>query len=281
MPFLIHVRQGVPNFNGAPVKVMPVSALKPLLAIAALTVLAGCHAIIPPNLRASDKSVDALVAARAQLQAAKPCCGTFADFSFQDTLPWQPRRFTLDGNSPVANLNGDRSYFLAFRLPTAAKVPYTVAVKAELNGRWLHSSYLFAPTLVVLDEAFQPIDTKDVQLCEYMGWTSESTGAFGSINVISDKARYLVVYSSEKQRNGQTYWEQSPAAFSAEAPVKMTTAGSFKINHGPDGVIYVGMQDDTYKRALENGVCGKQQNGNGVISTLKDAVPQIIKDVGT
>jgi hypothetical protein len=281
MPSPIHVRQGAPNFNGAPFKAMPGSTLKHALAVAALVALAGCHAIIPPNLRPPDKTVDPLAAARAQLEAAKPCCGTFADFSFQDTLPWQPRRFALDGNSPVANLNGDRSYFLAFRLPTAAAVPYTIAVKSELNGRWLHSSYIFAPTIVVLDEAFQPIDTKDVQLCEYMGWTSESTGAFGSIDVVSDKARYLVVYSSAKQRAAQTYWEQSPAAFSAEAPVKMTTAGSFKINHGPDGVIYVGMQDDTYKRALSGGVCGKPQDGKGVISTLKDAVPKLIKDVGT
>lgn len=260
---------------------MSVSALKTFVALSAITLLAGCHAIIPPNLRPPDNSVDALAAARTQLKDAKPCCGTFADFSFQDTLPWQPRRFSLDSSSPVVNLNGDQSYFLAFRLPTAAKLPYTIGVKSELNGRWLHSSYLFAPTLVLLDEAFQPIDTKDLQLCEYMGWTSESTGAFGSMEVVSDKARYLVVYSSAKQRDGQTYWEQSPAAFSAEAPVKMTTAGSFKINHGPDGVIYVGMQDDTYKRALQGGVCGKQQNGNGVISTLKDAVPKLIKDAGT
>jgi hypothetical protein len=250
------------------------------LLLTAAIIAAGCHAIVPPNLRAPENPTNALDAASKALDNATPCCGTFADFSFQDMLPWQPRKFTLDGNSPVANLNGQRSYFLAFRLPVGVKLPYTIAVKSELNGRWLHSSYLFAPTLVVLDEAFQQIDSKDLDLCEYMGWTSETTGAFGSLNVINDKARYLVVYSSPKQRTSQTYWEQSPAAFSAEAPVKMTSAGSFKIPHGPDGVIYVGMQDDTYKRAVSSGVCGKPEDGKGVISTLRDAVPKIIKGVG-
>ncbi len=153
-------------------------------------------------------------------------------------LPWQPQRFELSKDSPVANLNGDRSYFLAFRLPQGAQLPYTIAMKSELNGRWLSSSYLFAPTVVLLDDAFQPLHSEDIQLCEYIGWTSETTGAFGKFKVVDDKARYLVVYSSAKQQQSQTYWEQSPTTFSAEAPVKMNPAGSFKIAHGPDGVLY-------------------------------------------
>jgi hypothetical protein len=239
----------------------------------ALPMLFACSAIVPPNLRPpTENTADMLVAARKQLEEAKPCCATFADFSYQDMLPWQPRRFQLNGDSPVANLNGERSYFLAFRLPSGAKLPYTISLKSELNGRWLQQSYLFAPTVVQLDDAFQPIHSEDVQLCEYMGWTSETTGAFGSVTVASDKARYLVVYSSSKQQANNTYWEQSPTAFSAEAPVQMSAAGSFKIPHGPNGVVYVGMQNDTYRKALQDAVCGKRQNGAGVISTLRSVV---------
>jgi len=261
---------------------MPLRLTHLALTTAGLLALAGCHSIVPPNLRPPAQNQEAgLDAAKKKLNDASACCSTFADFSFQDMLPPEPRRFVVSDSSPVANLNGERSYFLAFRLPTTAKLPYNIGVKAELNGRWMHSSYLFAPTLVVLDEAFQPIDSKDLQLCEYMGWTSESSGAFGELTVQSDKARYLVVYTSPKQLQAQTYWEQSPAAFSAEAPVKMTTAGSFKIPHGPDGVVYVGAQSDTYRRAIKNGVCDKTPQGNGVISTLRDTIPKILKDAGS
>lgn len=238
--------------------------------------IGGCHSVktlVPPNLRAPEDSNSSLDQAKAKLQQATPCCTTFADFSFQNTLPWQPKKFVLGPGSMVANLNGERSYFLAFALPRETQFPYHIAFKAELNGRWLRASYLFAPTAVVLDDAFQPINTQDVGLCEHMGWTDDSTGAFGSIEVTDKRARYLVLYSSAKQQSGSTYWEQSPAAFSAEAPVKMAAAGTFKVPHGPDGTVWLGMMDKTYKDAVDNAICAKPEQGNGVLSTLRNVIP--------
>lgn len=238
--------------------------------------LGACHTakvLVPPNLRAPANTGNALAAARQQLQQATPCCGSFADFSYQTPLPWRPKKFDLGPGSMVASLNGVRSYFLAFRLPTDVNLPYRVAVKSELNGRWLHASYLFAPTSVLLDEAFQPIESQDLPLCEYMGWSSATTGAFGSFKVTSDKARYLVIYSSADQQSGNTYWEQSPATFSAEAPVKMNSAGSFKIPHGPDGTIWVGLMNSTYAKAVDNAICGKAPTGDGLINTLRTTLP--------
>lgn len=246
-------------------------------ALFALTVLAsGCHsvkALVPPNLRPPESTNGSLDQAKQALQQATPCCTTFADFSYQDALPWQPKKFALGPGSMVANLNGDRSYFLSFSLPRESQLPYRVAVKSELNGRWLRASYLFAPTLVVLDDAFQPIDSKDVSLCEHMGWTDATTGAFGSVDITDKRARYLVLYSSAKQQSGSTYWEQSPAAFSAEAPVKMAAAGTFKVPHGPDGTVWIGMMDKTYQDAVNNAICAKPEQGNGVLSTLREALP--------
>lgn len=246
-------------------------------ALFALTVLAsGCHsvkALVPPNLRPPESNNGSLDQAKHALQQATPCCTTFADFSYQDALPWQPKKFELGPGSMVANLNGDRSYFLSFSLPRESQLPYRVAVKSELNGRWLRASYLFAPTLVVLDDAFQPIDSKDVSLCEHMGWTDATTGAFGSVDITDKRARYLVLYSSAKQQSGSTYWEQSPAAFSAEAPVKMASAGTFKVPHGPDGTVWVGMMDKIYQDAVNNAICAKPEQGNGVLSTLREAIP--------
>lgn len=245
----------------------------------AVLILGGCHSVkklLPPNLRPpSAETADALMLARQQLQQATPCCSSFADFSYRSPLPWRPKKFTLGPGSTAANLNGTHSYFLAFRLPQHVELPYQVAVKSELNGRWLHASYLFAPSIVVLDEAFQPLRSKDISLCEHVGWSADTTGAFGSIKVTSKQARYLLVYSSEAQQTGSTYWEQSPASFSTAtaATLQMNSSGSFSIPHGPDGSLWIGMIDSTYAKAIDNAICKKPTQGEGILSTLRDALP--------
>jgi len=249
--------------------------LAPLLAVLVLA-LGACHQVkklVPPNFRPPEDSSTALDQAKATLQQATPCCSSYADFSYQNLLPWEPKRFELGPGSLVASINGERSYFLSFRLPPDSKLPYRIALKSELNGRWLRASYLFGPTVTLLDEAFQPISSEDIALCEHMGWTSETTGAFGSVKVTSKQARYLVLYSSAKQQADSTYWEQSPAAFSAEAPVKMATAGSFRIPHGPDGSVWLGLMNSTFADAVDSSICGKAPKGEGVLNTLRTALP--------
>jgi hypothetical protein len=252
-------------------------AIAAVLALA--TLLGGCHtakALLPPNLRPpSENTGDALKLAQLQLMQASPCCSSFADFSYRNMLPWQPQRFVLGNGSMVANLGGTQSYFLAFRLPTEAKLPYDVALKSELNGRWLHASYLFAPTVVLLDEAFQPIRSEDIGLCEHMGWSDETSGAFGSLKIDNPQARYLLVYSSAEQQSGKTYWEQSPASISSSttASLKMNSAGSFSIPHGPDGALWIGMMNKTYEKAIQKAICKQASKGGGVLNTLRTALP--------
>jgi maltose operon protein len=239
----------------------------------------GCHtakALLPPNLRPpSENAGDALKLAQMRLRQASPCCSSFADFSFRSRLPWQPEKFTLGSGSMVANLNGTQSYFLAFRLPADVKTPYKIAMKSALNGRWLHASYLFAPTVVLLDEGFQPIRSEDIGLCEHVGWSDETTGAFGSVDIKSKSARYLLVYSSAEQQTGKTYWEQSPASLSttSAATLKMNSAGSFSIPHGPDGDLWIGIQNVTYEKAIKNAICSKAANGDGLLNTLRTVLP--------
>lgn len=241
--------------------------------------LAGCHSakvLIPPNLRApTEDSAVSLKTAQQQLLQASPCCSSFADFSYSSMLPWQPQKFALGGGSMVANLNGTHTYFIAFRLPADVKLPYRVVLKSELNGRWLHASYLFAPTVVLLDEGFQPIHTDDIELCEHMGWSDETTGAFGSTKIDSDKARYMLVYSSAAQQSGKTYWEQSPAsvANTTTATLQMNSTGSFSIPHGPDGTLWVGIMNKTYAKAVDNAICKKAPKGDGLLNDLRAALP--------
>ncbi|WP_289444305.1 hypothetical protein, partial [Klebsiella pneumoniae] len=91
---------------------------------------------------------------------------------------------------------------------------------------------------------------------------SETTGAFGSFQVTDAKARYLLVYSSAQQQAGGTYWEQSPAAFSAKATLQMNSTGSFKVAHGPDGTLWIGMMNKTYAKAVDNAICKKHAEGD-------------------
>ena len=249
---------------------MPYRSLLLIIAIT-LPVLTGCIAHAPRKHDA--QAPNARAEALQKLQNATPCCTRFSDFDFQRALPAKPRRFEIKPGLPVADFNGTRSYFLAFTLPADHPVPYRVVLKSEMTGRWLHLSYLFAPSVVVLDAAYRPLETTDVKQCEYIGWSSSTTGALGSVNIDTKRARYLVVYTSGDQLASSTYWEQSPTAFSADAPVKMAASGSFQISHGPDGSLYVGLMTPRYASAESEAICGKRPHqGKGALSTLRSLI---------
>lgn len=249
---------------------MPIRRLLLIVAIA-LPLLAGCATHAPS--RGHAPASHAREAALKKLQDATPCCTRFSEFDFSHALPAKPRRFEVKPGLPVADFNGTRSYFLAFTLPQGHPVPYRIVLKSEMTGRWLHLSYLFAPSVVVLDAAYRPLDTADVKQCEYIGWSSSTTGALGSITIDSKRARYLVVYTSGNQLDASTYWEQSPTAFSADQPVKMAASGSFQITHGPNGPLYVGLMTPRYARAEAEAICGKpSKDGKGALSTLRSLI---------
>ncbi len=242
------------------------------IAILVVLALSACGAHAPSRKAPADP--DSRAARLARLQAAEPCCTRFDQFDFERELPARPKRFKVQEGLPVADFNGTRSYFLSFRLPTRQSLPYRIVLKSEMNGRWLHRSYLFAPSVVILDGAYRPLQTLDVKQCEYIGWSSSTTGALGSITIDSPRARYLVVYTSGEQLAGSTYWEQSPTAFSADAPVKMAASGSFHISHGPNGALYVGVMTPRYARASAEAICAKRDPASrtGALSTLRSLI---------
>lgn len=254
--------------------------LRLLLTLTVTVLLVACHSVkipLPTQLLPQSPPTRTLADAKKDLDQATPCCTSFADFSYLTPLPWRPQQFVLGTGSPVAAINGVRSYFLAFSLPADAKLPYKIALKSELNGRSLTgSSYLFAPSVVQLDGAFQPIDSTDVKLCEYMGWSDKDSGAFGSVTVTDKRARYVVVYSSGKQQSDNTYWEQTASTFSinnSTTPSATTMGGSYKIQHGPDGTVWVGITDKAYAQAVDKAVCGKAPQGDGLLHSLRTDLP--------
>jgi hypothetical protein len=195
-----------------------------------------------------------------QLQADAPCCKSWSELPFHHTLPNSPHDFVFETDSPVADLDGQRTHYLTFVLP-AYRAPYRVLFRARPSARHLGSSYLFAPTVTLLDPQFKPLRSEDVKLCEYIGWRPGLSGAFGSFTVDDAHAKYLVVTTSAAQLKESTYWEQSPTGFSSAVAQPPSSSGSFTIPHGPDGELGVGKLTRSYRNAVDNAICGRPKQG--------------------
>jgi hypothetical protein len=206
-----------------------------------------------------------------KLQTATPCCKAWTELPFKNALPEKPKDYVFDANSPVADIGNQRTHFLTFVLPSFDK-PYRVLFKAEPSARHLQSSYLFAPTVTVLDAQFEPLRSEDVKLCEYIGWRPALSGAFGSFSVDDREARYLVITTSDAQLKATTYWEQSPAGFTSDVLSPPASSGSFSIPHGPDGPLSVGLLTGGYESAVDNAICAKPKSGAGLLPQLHRSV---------
>ncbi|MGH8213242.1 MAG: hypothetical protein ACREPP_08460 [Rhodanobacteraceae bacterium] len=205
-----------------------------------------------------------------RLQSTTPCCKAWNELPFKSALPERPKDYVFDANSPVADIGGPRTHFLTFVLPDFDK-PYRVLFKAQPSARHLQSSYLFAPTVTVLDARFQPLRSEDVKLCEYIGWRPALSGAFGSFGIDDGQAKYLVITTSDAQLKASTYWEQSPAGFTSDVSSSPASSGSFSIPHGPDGPLSVGLLTSQYRGAVDDAICRKPQGGSGLLSQLRDS----------
>jgi hypothetical protein len=246
--------------------------------------LAGCnHAVKLPLLGAFDSAPPpSRDVAMQDLKNATPCCHAWADLPYHDPLPTEPRAFELDKSSPVADIDGDRTHFLAFVLPKYKK-PYRVVFQAQPSARRLGSSFLLAPTVTLLDADYRPLSSTDVSLCVYINWRPSMSGGFGAVKVDDPNAQYLVVTTSQKQLAATTYWAQSPTTFSdvnmpstsplagisQAAPV---TSGSFNVAHGPEGTLYLGKMTPPYASAVDNGLCGKPTSGAGLLPEIRHAL---------
>lgn len=240
---------------------------------------AGCS-IVPALPLPQAPQEPTLAEAGARLAQRSPCCRDWSELGFHTRLPTEPQRFRFDDSMPVVEIDGQRSYALGLRLP-AADPPYAVLFKAELSGRWLRASYLFAPTVVLLDADLRPLRVVDVPLCESIGLTDATTGAFGRVNVDDPRARFMAIASSARQLAATTYWEQSPAGLGNDVLVgggalgktpSMASSGSFQIPHGPAGTLHVGRLTPKYARVLDDAICGKPGQGQGLLKDMRDVI---------
>lgn len=264
----------------------PLLAVSRILRIAAAVltalVLAGCMCALklPGTGTAAPPSRSA---ALERLRAATPCCRAWSDLPFHQPLPPEPKAFTIDEFSPVAELAGARTHFLTFVLPPF-KRPFGVVFQTRPSARHLGNSFLFAPTATVLNADYKPLSSTNVALCVYINWRPSMSGGFGAITISNPDARFLVLTTSKQQLAATTYWAQSPTTFNtinvpaatalgSVTPVSPVTAGSFEVPHGPEGTLIVGRMTPAYASAVDHGLCGKPSPGAGLLPSLRHALP--------
>lgn len=217
-----------------------------------------------------------------RLDTAAPCCHAWSGLPFHDALPAEPREFTIDKFSPVADIDGERSHFLTFVLPAFRKA-YRVVFQTQPTARHLGNSFLLAPTVTILNGDFQPLSSTDIGLCVYINWRPGMSGAFGAVTINNPDARFLVVTTSRKQLAASTHWGQAPtvldsadtksaSAFASVKAATPATGGSFDVPHGPEGTLYLGRMTPAYASAVDNGLCGKPEAGSGLLPGLGGAL---------
>ncbi|MBY4677223.1 MalM family protein [Marinobacterium arenosum] len=149
-------------------------------------------------------------AGKAPLAATVPadrasCCDSLA------ALPYQPLsadfngEILLDEHSPVYAFEDGRSFFAAFQLPDAGS-----NTRIELRSL-VEKGALFQPSVLLLDSRFRPVRAFDSAAFPYQpAQMLTPDSLYGEISLRQsyaghpDNERYLIIYSSREQQQGET-----------------------------------------------------------------------------
>ncbi|WP_251975745.1 MalM family protein [Salinicola avicenniae] len=173
--------------------------------VALLVALTGCSS---PLMSPQAPTLPAQAGQQA-LASASECCQTLAD------LPYRPlpanETLTLDftPQTPAHGFTDGKSFFQAFSLPANAG-PLTLDVTSPIRD-----GQVFAPTLLVLDAAFQPVRQVTSETLEVRRPTGFSGARLsGRFSVAPGPgASYLVIYSRDTDRQATTTYESEEKAY--------------------------------------------------------------------
>ncbi|WP_280569273.1 MalM family protein [Chromohalobacter sp. 296-RDG] len=184
---------------------MPQRHLAILLSGLALTSLAGCASLVPHD----DTSVAPAEQSQQALERATDCCSTLAALPYQSLAVGESQSLTLDTQAPMHRFADGASYFQAFELPRTRE-PLTFKLTSTIAN-----DQVFAPTVLVLDEDFQPTQRVASDKFDYLspnGFAGARLGATFDITPGPDAA-YLVVYSNDAARQGTTQYESAEKVY--------------------------------------------------------------------
>ncbi|MCI0509754.1 maltose operon protein [Chromohalobacter marismortui] len=183
---------------------MPLRPFAALLSGLALTSLAGCA-----SLSSSNAAPPPAEYGQQALAQAEDCCASLAALPFQtlDAERTQPLR--LNTNAPVHRFEDGKSFFQAFALPRDAGPLSFELTSTIVDGQ------VFAPTVLVLNEDFQPTQRIASDKFRYQGPSGFAPARLtATFNITpGPEAAYLVVYSNETARQGTTQYESAEKVY--------------------------------------------------------------------
>ncbi|MBV7299165.1 MalM family protein [Enterovibrio paralichthyis] len=142
--------------------------------------------------------------ATADLPAAKNiaieqsvCCTDYSQFGWIP-LTGDQLDIAIDAHSPVADIEGGKSYFAAFAMPENIN-----RLQITLNS-WMSSEGVFAPKILLLDPAFKPVKTVSLDAFSQKNSDMFHLASYETQFVMDrEQTPYLVVYSPEEYRRGE------------------------------------------------------------------------------
>ncbi|KAA0018590.1 hypothetical protein F0A16_08710 [Salinicola corii] len=194
-----------------------------------LFALAGCST---PLMAPQSPTIPAHQGQQA-LASTADCCASLA------SLPYQPisaqETLTLDFTppAPVHDFGDGKSFFRAFELPHNDG-PVAISVTSPVQD-----GQVFAPTILVLDAAFQPVrkvSSDSLQVHRPTGFSTARLEGQFSLTPGPD-AQYLVIYSSDRDRQAATQYESEEKAYARVRGLAEPPGPDPRAVHAPTGTI--------------------------------------------
>ncbi|WP_298840876.1 MalM family protein [uncultured Salinicola sp.] len=170
-----------------------------------LFALAGCST---PLMAPQSPTIPAQQGQQA-LASAPDCCTSLASLPYQPISAQETLTLDFTPQAPVHDFGDGKSFFRAFELPRN-NGPVAISVTSPIRD-----GQVFAPTILILDSAFQPvrqIPSDSLQVRRPTGFSTARLEGQFSLTPGPD-AQYLVIYSSEQDRRGSTSYESEAKAY--------------------------------------------------------------------
>ncbi|WP_110707464.1 MalM family protein [Salinicola sp. CR57] len=170
-----------------------------------LFALAGCST---PLMAPQSPTIPAQQGQQA-LASAPDCCTSLARLPYRPISAQETLTLDFTPQAPVHDFGDGKSFFQAFALPRN-NGPVAISVTSPIRD-----GQLFAPTLLVLDAAFQPVrqvPSDSLRVRRPTGFSSARLEGQFSLTPGPD-AQYLVIYSSEQDRRATTSYESEAKAY--------------------------------------------------------------------
>lgn len=209
----------------------------------------------------------------AAIKQAK-CCTTLPSVHYQELTESNRIKLVVDKHSQVANFSSGDSFVSGVKLPYSNS-PIEVTIDAPVERRTI-----FIPSLLILDDQYQPVDALDSSQLEYRPSNLiDKRGYTGTIvlptrYVSGSRPAYILVFTTQDDQQNTTPIEKpSDMAIQAgdtEANIAHNT--NYELRHSPTGSVHLTFNLE--RRATIDEQVERENKVAGYMNTKVDKGPQ-------